>query len=163
MAKRRPPKLRYPQMLPSKWPIITTTTTAEPIPDETSAVEILNPPNIWSRRGTELLPEDEEDEEQYAADTYSRTPWELIEKLVRDRLHLTGRSVFYIGIIGWLGVVSWIFVQDNSAGKLDSQNGLVWFAIKAASFAALIILALLLMLLLERTFKSGRPIRGGKY
>ena len=94
--------------------------------------------SIWTDKESTNAPQvgEEEPESKYA----SGYP-ELLEKLLHDKIPLRGKTVSFLIIIAWFGFISWLFIQDNSAGKLADLKGLKWFSIKALFYSALYILA----------------------
>lgn len=88
----------------------------------------------WRERESTNAPTvgEEEPEGPYA----SSYP-ELVEKLLQQRVLLSGRTVVVVIILAWFAFISWLFLQDNQAGSLATLNGLKWFAVKAALYTGL--------------------------
>ena len=69
--------------------------------------------------------------------TYASGYPELLEKLLRHRGLLSGRTVVVLIILAWFAFVSWLFLQDNQAGSLATSDGLRWFAVKVGLYTGL--------------------------
>ncbi len=55
----------------------------------------------------------------------------LAEKLLNGELAIHNSTCFAALLIG---VVAWLFVQDNAANKLDTNDGVIWLPAKAVIF-----------------------------
>lgn len=73
------------------------------------------------------------------AEGYASTTPELVDKILHGRRPLGLPIVISILVLAWFGFLSWLFLQDNSGGKLDSVAGLKVFGIKAGAYTALAI------------------------
>lgn len=93
---------------------------------------------IWKdKESTNAPPVGEEEPDSQPASGYPA----LIEKLLHNKIPLKGRTVVLIAILVWFIFVSWLFIQDNEAGKLIDCKGLWWFCIKTSLYTALLFVA----------------------
>jgi len=76
-----------------------------------------------------------------AEDSPSTTPAALAEKVLSGRINVTSKTVLLFCFVGWAVVCTWIFVQDNGAGRLNSRDGFEWLLLKvmyASAFAVVV-------------------------
>jgi len=73
----------------------------------------------------------EEEDKPYPAD-YP----ELLQRFLGGRIRFRPRSVFLLLTLGWFCFISWLFLQDNDAGRLSTRVEIEWFWTKAAIYSA---------------------------
>ena len=61
---------------------------------------------------------------------------QLLDKFLHGRIPMRARTVLFLLSLGWFGFISWLFLQDNEAGKLDAVSGMKWFWVKAGIYSA---------------------------
>jgi hypothetical protein len=61
---------------------------------------------------------------------------QLLERFLGGRVSLHARAVLLVLTIAWFAFISWLFVQDNSAGRLNDAGGITWFWMKARVYTA---------------------------
>ena len=96
--------------------------------------------------GTSATPLDEDP--QYA----SSTP-QLADKYLQGKARISSDTTALILVLLWLGLLSWIFQQDNGMGKLDSPEGIRSFIWKSALYTSYVILAGALLALTRRLLR----------
>jgi hypothetical protein len=73
---------------------------------------------------------------------------QLLDKFLHGRVPIHSKTVLFLLVLGWFSFISWMFLQDNDAGKLDALDGMKWFWIKAgiysifATIVGLVVIAL---------------------
>lgn len=75
---------------------------------------------------------------------------QLLDKFFHGRIPLRSRTVLFLLSLGWFGFISWLFLQDNEAGKLDAVSGMTWFWVKAGIYSAFSTVVALVVGLLAR-------------
>lgn len=93
---------------------------------------------IWKDKESTNAPQVGEEEHQLQ---YASGYPELFEKLLHEKIPLRGKTISFVIILAWFCFISWLFLQDNEAGKLGNIEGLKWFSIKASFYTALFVIA----------------------
>jgi len=81
---------------------------------------------------------------------YAAGGTQLLEKFLHGRIPLRARTILFLLTLGWFGFISWLFLQDNEAGKLDAVSGMEWFWVKAGIYSAFFTVVALVVGLLAR-------------
>lgn len=68
---------------------------------------------------------------------YADTAPGALDRFLHGGRRLSLPGVVSILVVGWFGFLSWVFLQDNGQGKLDSFEGLRVFAIKVGAYSLL--------------------------
>ena len=71
-----------------------------------------------------------ETEESESRD-YAATAPAFLDKFLQGRIPLPKGPVLVLLTFVWLGFFSWLFAQDNSAGRIEDLSGLKNFGVKA--------------------------------
>lgn len=62
----------------------------------------------------------------------------VVEKLLAGRLSMTPSTLGTVGVLVWVVVIGWMFLQDNGAGRLSGWEGVQWFLVKASLVTLLV-------------------------
>jgi hypothetical protein len=92
----------------------------------------------------------EEDREQ----PYATGGVELLDKFLQGRLTLIPRALLVLITIIWFGFISFLFVNDNELGRLDTIEGIEWFGAKALVYSILFGAVALII------WFASKPLRG---
>ncbi len=83
----------------------------------------------------------------------------LADKFLQGRAIISTRSVFLITTLGWFFLCGWLFIRDNELGRLDTIDGMKWFAFKVlVPTIVYIIVSLILLVSSHFTHKSPKSI-----
>lgn len=75
---------------------------------------------------------------------------ELIDKFLHGRVPIKTRTVLFLVAVGWFAFISWLFLQDNQVGKLDTIEGMKWFWCKSGIYSLFVFIVGLIIAALER-------------
>ena len=85
-------------------------------------------------------------EETEGKESYAETPTGLIDKYL-----LSGRSIPFLIA---LGIIGYMFIQDNSSGRLDSWTGILWTVQKSGILVGLYLIVIALEFIYRKIFKK---------
>jgi len=81
---------------------------------------------------------------------------EFIEKFLQGRMTLVPRAVFLLITLAWFVFVSFLFTKDNELGRLDTTEGIKWFATKMGAYTGLYALIGVVVFLISRAFQPSK-------
>jgi hypothetical protein len=79
---------------------------------------------------------------------------ELLDKFLHGWIPLPSQPVILILTIAWFAFTSWLYLQDNQAGRLGDAAGLSWFVVKAGLYSVLFLLVAVVIALVTRFKKE---------
>jgi uncharacterized membrane protein YkvI len=88
--------------------------------------------------------------------SYAAGGAEFVEKFLQGRMTFVPRAVFLVITLAWFVFVSFLFTKDNELGRLDTVEGIKWFATKMGAYTAIYALVGLVIFLASRTFQPRR-------
>ncbi len=78
----------------------------------------------------------------------------LLDKFLHGGISLPLKPVLTILVIGWFVFISWLYIQDNQAGRLENTAGFQSFGVKSALYSILFFFAGVLIWVLTRSRKK---------
>jgi len=84
--------------------------------------------------------------------SYAEGSAELFDKFLQGRMPLVPRAVFLIITLAWFIFISFLFMKDNELGRLDTLEGLKWFATKMGAYSILYLLIGIVIFLTSKSF-----------
>lgn len=148
MTKRRLSKRRRAPKVPKKTVPWIASTDEDIQENRTLARE---PESIadWHDDATsDVIPEEDLDSGALQA-TYPG----LIREFLAGGIALTRKQLLLMLFLAYILIVGWLFLQDNGAGRLDTQAGLSWYLVKVR-YVSLFFLALALIVLLTASIRA---------
>jgi hypothetical protein len=86
-----------------------------------------------------------EDIEYSESSDYVATGPALLDKFLHGRIPLPKGPVIVLLVIGWFGFLSWLFLQENAAGRIEDWAGLGQLGIKAGIYTVYALLVIVIV------------------
>lgn len=121
------------------------TTMLEASPDFTSVPGVLNESSVstWMGGMDQTSPDPIEDDDG----PYATSSWALLDKhFMHGGLRTPIGIALAATIVLCVGLVAWLFIQDNGAGRLETDAGIRHFFTKAGLASALLVSGSLLLI-----------------
>ena len=126
--RRRRPK---PPPTPQKEIPLVASTEADITEAGTAPPEGESIPDRWQAGETsDATPEDEADVPELKTTTAG-----LFQHLLTGGIQVGPKQLLRLALIGYVAGGSWLFLQDNAVGRLETEAGLQWFLVKLGYFS----------------------------
>jgi hypothetical protein len=121
--------------------------------------DLSEPPETWGQtsllRGALLTSDATGDQALTGESTaFSDTHVSLIDRAGRGQLGWKPKFIFLLAVLLWFGVGSYILLQDNAAGKLETLHGFQHFGLKMGGYGLFGLIALAVAFLGAKFFDS---------
>ncbi len=84
--------------------------------------------------------------------SYAKSFAELLHRAVENKVKWSPSPSYLI--VGWAVVIGWLFIQDNSKGKVDDWPAILIFLQTKAAFITLVFVVVVVLMNLVKRFKE---------